>query len=81
MKVASNAKRASRSGAWRIEVASACGDPARDVPGSGDAGLQGFATDISVNRGSTVQFKIDAITTAYPPSRPEATLSDLRGTE
>jgi hypothetical protein len=36
-----------------------------DVPGSGDAGLQGFATDISVNRGSSVQFKIDATTTAY----------------
>jgi hypothetical protein len=36
-----------------------------DVPGSGDAGLQGFATDISVNRGSTVEFKIDATTPAY----------------
>ncbi|HEX5927479.1 MAG TPA: N,N-dimethylformamidase beta subunit family domain-containing protein, partial [Baekduia sp.] len=36
-----------------------------DVPASGDAGLQGFATDISVNRGSSVQFKIDATTTAY----------------
>src|SRR5688572_7800905 len=30
-----------------------------DVSGAGDASLQGFATDISVNQGQTVSFKID----------------------
>ena len=30
-----------------------------DVAGAGDETIQGFATDISVNRGDTVQFKID----------------------
>lgn len=29
-----------------------------DIDGAGDEGIQGFATDISVNVGSTVQFKI-----------------------
>src|SRR4030095_13895261 len=29
-----------------------------DIQGSGDATLQGFATDISVNKGSLVSFKI-----------------------
>ena len=30
-----------------------------DITGAGDANIQGFATDISVNRGGTVYFKID----------------------
>src|SRR6476646_9245388 len=30
-----------------------------DVSGAGDATLQGFATDISVNQGQTVSFKIN----------------------
>jgi len=29
-----------------------------DVSGSGDATIQGFATDISVNKGSTISFKV-----------------------
>jgi hypothetical protein len=36
-----------------------------DVAGSGDARLQGFATDISVNRGQTVSFKVSTTATAY----------------
>src|SRR5688572_22888363 len=30
-----------------------------DIDGAGDPSIQGFATDISVNRGETVRFKID----------------------
>ena len=43
------------------------GNPASewDVSGAGDASIQGFATDISVNRGSTIDFKIDTSATAY----------------
>ena len=43
------------------------GSPASEwqVVGAGDATIQGFATDISVNRGSTVRFKIDTTATAY----------------
>jgi hypothetical protein len=33
--------------------------------GVGDASIQGFATDISVNRGQTVTFKINTIAVAY----------------
>ena len=33
--------------------------------GIGDASIQGFATDISVNRGQTVTFKINTIAAAY----------------
>ncbi len=36
-----------------------------DVSGSGDASIQGFATDISVNRGQTVGFKIDTASSNY----------------
>jgi hypothetical protein len=36
-----------------------------DVSGSGDSNLQGFATDISVNRGGTVSFKVDTTGSAY----------------
>jgi hypothetical protein len=31
-----------------------------DITGAGDPSIQGFATDISVNRGETISFKIDA---------------------
>ena len=36
------------------------GNPASqwDISGAGDPGIQGFATDISVNQGQTVSFKI-----------------------
>ena len=36
-----------------------------DVSGVGDTSIQGFATQISVNRGSTVQFKVDTDATNY----------------
>src|SRR5262249_42438055 len=36
-----------------------------DITGSGDASIQGFATDISVNKGTTVHFKIDTNAAAY----------------
>ncbi len=36
-----------------------------DVNGSGDPRIQGFATDISVNLGETISFKIRADSTAY----------------
>jgi hypothetical protein len=36
-----------------------------DIDGAGDPSIQGFATDISVNRGQTVHFKIDTNATAY----------------
>jgi hypothetical protein len=36
-----------------------------DIVGSGNASIQGFATDISVNRGQTVRFKVDTPATAY----------------
>jgi len=40
---------------WDIDL-----DPEADATlGAGDPSIQGFATDISVNRGSTIQFKID----------------------
>ncbi len=35
------------------------------VTGAGDSSIQGFATDISVNRGGTVRFKIDTNASAY----------------
>ena len=35
------------------------------VTGSGDGSIQGFATDISVNRGGTVRFKIETDAAAY----------------
>jgi Bacterial Ig domain/Chitobiase/beta-hexosaminidase C-terminal domain len=43
------------------------GNPATewDVSGAGDANLQGFATDISVNRGQTISFKVSTTYTAY----------------
>ncbi len=43
------------------------GDPATewDVSGAGDLSIQGYVADISVNRGQTVQFKIDTDATAY----------------
>src|SRR5690606_25418524 len=36
-----------------------------DVEGAGDPSIQGFATEISVNRGETVRFKIDTPATDY----------------
>jgi hypothetical protein len=35
------------------------------IPGSGDASIQGFATDISVDQGQTVRFKIDTTASDY----------------
>src|SRR5919197_1961410 len=50
--VAENCKQGTPSSVW-------------DVPGAGDDTIRGFATDISVNRGSTVQFKIDTSASSY----------------
>jgi hypothetical protein len=36
-----------------------------DVNGSGDPRIQGFATDISVNLGETISFKIDTDSPSY----------------
>ena len=36
-----------------------------DVAGAGSANIQGFATDISVNRGGTVRFKINTNSNNY----------------
>jgi len=36
-----------------------------DISGAGDASIQGFATDISVNVGSTIGFKVDTNAKAY----------------
>jgi hypothetical protein len=36
-----------------------------DVSGAGDPSIQGFATQISVNRGSTVQFKVNTTASNY----------------
>ena len=36
-----------------------------DIAGVGDASIQGFATDISVNRGSTVSFKVSTSASNY----------------
>ena len=36
-----------------------------DINGAGDQSIQGFATDISVNKGETVHFKIDTKATSY----------------
>ena len=36
-----------------------------DISGAGDTSIQGFATDISVNRGATVSFKIKTNSTSY----------------
>jgi Domain of unknown function (DUF4082)/Bacterial Ig-like domain/Bacterial Ig domain/Glycosyl hydrolases family 16 len=43
------------------------GNPASewDISGAGDPSIQGFATDISVNKGETVHFKVDTNATAY----------------
>jgi hypothetical protein len=36
-----------------------------DIVGVGDTTLQGYATDISVNRGATINFKVNTNATAY----------------
>src|SRR5260370_26017826 len=43
------------------------GNPASewDISGAGDATIQGFATDISVNRGQTISFKVKTDASAY----------------
>ena len=43
------------------------GNPANewDVSGAGDPTIQGFATDISVNRGATVYFKVNTPSANY----------------
>ena len=43
------------------------GNPASqwDVSGSGDPSIQGFSTDISVNKGGTVTFKVNTDASAY----------------
>ena len=43
------------------------GNPSSEwqISGSGSASIQGFATDISVNRGSTIGFKIKSNATSY----------------
>ena len=46
---------------------SKAGNPASewDVNGAGDAGIQGYATDISVDQGQTVHFKVDTGASDY----------------
>ena len=43
------------------------GNPASqwDISGAGSTAIQGFATDISVNRGQTIGFKVDTTATAF----------------
>ncbi len=43
------------------------GNPASewDISGAGSSSIQGFATDISVNQGETVHFKVDTDASAY----------------
>ena len=36
-----------------------------DISGSGDATIQGFATDISVNKGTSISFKVQTTASAY----------------
>ena len=36
-----------------------------DISGAGDTSIQGFATDMSVNRGTSVSFKISTPATSY----------------
>jgi Bacterial Ig domain len=36
-----------------------------DISGAGEDTIQGFATDISVNRGQAVQFKVDTVASSY----------------
>jgi WD40 repeat protein/fibronectin type 3 domain-containing protein len=65
--------------AWSFTTGtSTCGNPIQcenalpgnppsewDVSGAGDESIQGYATDISVNRGGTVRFKIDTPSSDY----------------
>src|SRR5262249_62228628 len=41
------------------------GDTGWDITGAGDPTIQGFATDISINTGETVDFKIQTDSTSY----------------
>src|SRR3981081_3373711 len=55
--VAENCLTGNPSGEWDINK--------NDANNAGDLSIQGFATDISVNQGSTVYFKIDTPAKAY----------------
>jgi VCBS repeat-containing protein len=71
------------------------GDPASewDVSGAGDESIQGFATDISVNKGGSISFKIDTDASQYDipiyrlgyyggdGARLVDTIEDVEGTE
>ena len=48
-----------------VENGISVGNDAWDVSGSGDASIQGFATDISVNKGQPVSFKIKTTAANY----------------
>ena len=36
-----------------------------DISGAGDSTIQGYATDISVNRGGTIAFKVDTVASSF----------------
>ena len=57
--VAENALPGAPRAAWDLK------DRPGDRWGAGDAGIQGFATEISVDRGATVSFKVSTAATAY----------------
>ncbi len=79
--LAGNALAANVTWSFTTEATSACAAPANsvvaencltgnppsewDVVGSGDSSIQGYATQISVNRGSTVSFKVETNAAAY----------------
>ncbi len=79
--LAGNALAAPVAWSFTTEATSACAAPANavvaencltgnppsewEVAGAGDSSIQGYATQISVNRGSTVSFKVDTNATAY----------------
>ena len=76
-----NALARTRSGRFTTAAPGPCDSPANeivaencrpgsppaewDISGSGDPSIQGFATDISVDQGDTVQFKIDTPASSY----------------
>lgn len=79
--LAGNALAANATGSFSTGAAGGCSAPANatvaenclagnpasewDVRGAGDTTLQGFATQISVNRGSSVTFKVSTTASAY----------------
>ena len=78
---AGNALAANVSWNFTTEAVSACANPTNtivaencltgnpasewDVSGAGDAGIQGYATQISINRGDTVSFKVNTNSANY----------------